>query len=167
MANRPLLLMNAFGHCAIYVARIRISTGRIAVGRQLRRHQWRGELDLGYRIALYMKLDWLRQHLSFVNGITSHDTFGQVFSPLDAAQFEARFVRWMSPMCPRLWDKTLPLTASACAVRMTSRPRWIALSGTTSRLERITDGLKPGAAWSPTTSHGSVRKISTGPNCRA
>ena len=31
-----------------------------------------------------MKLDWLRQHLPFANGIASHDTFGRVFSLLDA-----------------------------------------------------------------------------------
>ena len=49
-----------------------------------------------------MKLDWLRQHLPFANGIASHDTFGRVFSLLDATQFEACFVRWMSSMCPSL-----------------------------------------------------------------
>ncbi len=49
-----------------------------------------------------MKLDWLRQHLPFVNGIASHDTFGRVFSLLDAAQFELCFTRWMSSMCPSL-----------------------------------------------------------------
>jgi len=31
-----------------------------------------------------MKLDWLRQHLPFANGIASHDTFGRVFSLLVA-----------------------------------------------------------------------------------
>jgi predicted transposase YbfD/YdcC len=49
-----------------------------------------------------MKLDWLRQHLPFANGIASHDTFGRVFSLLDATQFEACFVRWTSSMCPLL-----------------------------------------------------------------
>lgn len=48
------------------------------------------------------KLDWLRQHLPFTNGIASHDTFGRVFSLLDANQFEACFVRWMDAMCPAL-----------------------------------------------------------------
>ncbi|WP_295752212.1 transposase family protein [Undibacterium sp.] len=38
------------------------------------------------------KLDWLRQHLPYVNSIASHDTFGQVFSLLDAKKFEACFV---------------------------------------------------------------------------
>jgi predicted transposase YbfD/YdcC len=49
-----------------------------------------------------MKLDWLRQHLPFSNGIASHDTFGRVFSLLDAEHFEACFVRWMSSLCPSL-----------------------------------------------------------------
>ena len=48
------------------------------------------------------KLDWLRQQLPFANGIASHDTFGRVFSLLDATQFEACFVRWMGTMCPAL-----------------------------------------------------------------
>ncbi|MBC7860164.1 MAG: ISAs1 family transposase [Burkholderiaceae bacterium] len=49
-----------------------------------------------------MKLDWLRQHRPFANGIASHDTFGRVFSLLDARQFEACFMRWMSALCPSL-----------------------------------------------------------------
>lgn len=49
-----------------------------------------------------MKLDWLRQHRPFAHGIASHDTFGRVFSLLDAKQFEACFMRWMSEICPSL-----------------------------------------------------------------
>lgn len=49
-----------------------------------------------------MKLDWLRQHLPFANGIASHDTFGRVFSLLDAKQFEACFIRWVGGLCPSL-----------------------------------------------------------------
>ncbi|HEX7641876.1 MAG TPA: ISAs1 family transposase [Burkholderiaceae bacterium] len=49
-----------------------------------------------------MKLDWLRQHLPFANGIASHDTFGRVFSLLDAVQFEACFMRWAGALCPSL-----------------------------------------------------------------
>jgi predicted transposase YbfD/YdcC len=49
-----------------------------------------------------MKLDWLRQHLPFANGIASHDTFGRVFSLLDAKQFEACFMRWIGGLCPSL-----------------------------------------------------------------
>lgn len=51
-----------------------------------------------------MKLDWLRQHLPFSNGIASHDTFGRVFSLLDAEQFEAGFIRWISSRCPSLGE---------------------------------------------------------------
>lgn len=47
-----------------------------------------------------MKLEWLRQYLPFANGIASHDTFGRVFSLLDAQQFEACFMRWTSSLCP-------------------------------------------------------------------
>ena len=47
-----------------------------------------------------MKLEWLRQHLPFANGIASHDTFGRVFSMLDAQQFEACFMRWTGGLCP-------------------------------------------------------------------
>lgn len=49
-----------------------------------------------------MKLDWLRRHLPFANGIPSHDTFGRVFSLLDAKQFEACFMRWAGVLCPSL-----------------------------------------------------------------
>ena len=49
-----------------------------------------------------MKLDWLRQHFPFANGVASHDTFGRVFSLLDAKQFEACFMRWIGGLCPSL-----------------------------------------------------------------
>nr|WP_035787548.1 ISAs1 family transposase [Janthinobacterium sp. CG3] len=49
-----------------------------------------------------MKLEWLRQYRPFANGIASHDTFGRVFSLLDAKQFESCFVRWMGALCPSL-----------------------------------------------------------------
>lgn len=49
-----------------------------------------------------MKLDWLRLHLPFVNGIASHDTFGRVFSLLDSRQFETCFMRWAGALCPSL-----------------------------------------------------------------
>jgi len=48
------------------------------------------------------RLDWLRQFVPLENGIPSHDTLGRVFAVLDAAQFEACFVRWMSALCPSL-----------------------------------------------------------------
>jgi predicted transposase YbfD/YdcC len=48
------------------------------------------------------KLPWLRQFLPFENGVASHDTFGRVFALLDAAQFEERFIAWMSTVCGAL-----------------------------------------------------------------
>ncbi|MGV8894033.1 MAG: ISAs1 family transposase [Burkholderiaceae bacterium] len=49
-----------------------------------------------------MKLDWLPQHLTFMNGIASHNTLGRVFSLLDSKQFEACFIRWVSGLYPSL-----------------------------------------------------------------
>ena len=45
------------------------------------------------------KLDWLRQFLPFAHGIAAHDTFGRVFSLLDASVFETCFIRWMQGVC--------------------------------------------------------------------
>ena len=45
------------------------------------------------------KGDWLRQFLPFANGIAAHDTFGRVFSLLDASVFETCFIRWMQGVC--------------------------------------------------------------------
>lgn len=42
-----------------------------------------------------VKEEWLRQFLELPNGIPSHDTFGRVFSLLDADQFQERFIRWV------------------------------------------------------------------------
>jgi predicted transposase YbfD/YdcC len=57
--------------------------------------------DTWVSVALWgrAKLDWLRQFLPFANGIAAHDTFGRVFSLLDASVFEACFVRWMQTVC--------------------------------------------------------------------
>jgi predicted transposase YbfD/YdcC len=57
--------------------------------------------DTWVSVALWgrAKLDWLRQFLPFANGIAAHDTFGRVFSLLDASGFEACFVRWMQGVC--------------------------------------------------------------------
>ena len=41
------------------------------------------------------KLVWLRQFLSLPNGIPSHDTFGRVFSRIDAEAFQAVFLGWV------------------------------------------------------------------------
>lgn len=49
-----------------------------------------------------MKLDWLRRHLPYASGVASHDTFGRVFSLLDASRFESCFMRWIGELCPSL-----------------------------------------------------------------
>ena len=41
------------------------------------------------------KYDWLRRFLKLSNGIGSHDTFGRVFSLIDAGQFQRRFMDWV------------------------------------------------------------------------
>lgn len=41
------------------------------------------------------KLEFLKKFLPFKNGIPSHDTFGAVFSNLDARQFNEIFVKWI------------------------------------------------------------------------
>ena len=41
------------------------------------------------------KLVWLKTFLELPNGIPSHDTFGRVFSLLDAEQFQAAFYEWV------------------------------------------------------------------------
>ena len=38
---------------------------------------------------------WVRQFLELENGIPSPDTFRRVFSVLDAAAFQERFMRWV------------------------------------------------------------------------
>lgn len=56
-----------------------------------------------------MKLDWLRQHLTFANGVASHNTFGCVFSLPGAKQFEACFMCWISGLYPSLEGQHLAI----------------------------------------------------------
>jgi predicted transposase YbfD/YdcC len=41
------------------------------------------------------KISWLNTFLELPNGIPSHDTFGRVFSQLDAQQFQLAFYEWV------------------------------------------------------------------------
>jgi predicted transposase YbfD/YdcC len=41
------------------------------------------------------KLPWLKTFLELSNGIPSHDTFGRVFSLIDAQQFQLAFFEWV------------------------------------------------------------------------
>jgi predicted transposase YbfD/YdcC len=41
------------------------------------------------------KLPWLKTFLELPNGIPSHDTFGRVFSMMDAQQFQLAFYEWV------------------------------------------------------------------------
>ncbi len=41
------------------------------------------------------KKNWLKQFLQLPNGIPSHDTFGRVFSLLNAEQFQQCFMEWV------------------------------------------------------------------------
>jgi len=41
------------------------------------------------------KIEFLRQFMPLANGIPAHDTFGRVFSRLDAEQFQAAFLSWV------------------------------------------------------------------------
>jgi predicted transposase YbfD/YdcC len=41
------------------------------------------------------KRKWLEQYLEMPNGIPSHDTFGRVFSSLEAGAFQTGFSRWV------------------------------------------------------------------------
>lgn len=41
------------------------------------------------------KEGWLRNFLALPNGIPSHDTFGEVFSRLDADEFQSGFMAWV------------------------------------------------------------------------
>ena len=55
------------------------------------------------------KQAWFTQLLGLTNGIPSHDTFGKVFAVIDANQFEACFINWMSAVAKTLSGKILAI----------------------------------------------------------
>ena len=55
------------------------------------------------------KLEWLREYIELPQGIPSHDTFGRVFAALNPKQFEACFIRWMSPLFPALTGQVVAI----------------------------------------------------------
>lgn len=102
MANAPISLLEAFEElsdprareCAYQLEELLLAAiGAVISGAE----SWTAVVEWSE-----MKLDWLRQHLPFAHGIASHDTFGRVFSLLDAKQFEACFLRWIGGLCPSL-----------------------------------------------------------------
>jgi predicted transposase YbfD/YdcC len=48
------------------------------------------------------KENWLSEFLELPNGIPSHDTFGRVFSILDASTFETCFITWSQSLAEKL-----------------------------------------------------------------
>jgi predicted transposase YbfD/YdcC len=102
MANAPISLLEAFEglrdprtrECAYQLDELLLAAICAVISGA---ESWTSVVEWGE-----MKLDWLRQHLPFINGIASHNTFGRVFSLLDAQQFETCFIRWIGGLCPSL-----------------------------------------------------------------
>jgi predicted transposase YbfD/YdcC len=55
------------------------------------------------------KLDWLRTFLALPHGIPSHDTFGRVFSLLDADVFEECFLAWIESLSIDLQNEIISI----------------------------------------------------------
>ena len=67
------------------------------------------------------KEEWLKTFLELPHGIPSHDTFGDVFSRLEPAQFQDCFIAWTQTMAQLLPGKWWRLTARRYAVPRTGR----------------------------------------------
>jgi predicted transposase YbfD/YdcC len=55
------------------------------------------------------KQDWFASFLDMSNGVPSHDTFGRVFSLLDAEQFRDCFINWVQAICEVLEDQVVAI----------------------------------------------------------
>ncbi len=55
------------------------------------------------------KLDWLKTFLELPHGIPSHDTFGRVFSLLDAEVFEECFLAWIASLSVDLQNEIISI----------------------------------------------------------
>jgi predicted transposase YbfD/YdcC len=55
------------------------------------------------------KQDWFASFLDMTNGVPSHDTFGRVFSLLDAEQFRGCFINWVQAICEVLEDQVVAI----------------------------------------------------------
>lgn len=55
------------------------------------------------------KLDWLKTFLELPNCIPSHDTFGRVFSLLDAEEFEECFLAWIASLSIDLQNEIISI----------------------------------------------------------
>lgn len=55
------------------------------------------------------KIDWLKTFLDLENGIPSHDAFGRVFSLIDAEQFQAAFLTWVSELSEKKDGHVVPI----------------------------------------------------------
>ena len=55
------------------------------------------------------KIEWLKTFLELPNGIPSHDTFGRVFSLLDADVFEECFLAWIASLSIDLQNEIISI----------------------------------------------------------
>jgi predicted transposase YbfD/YdcC len=55
------------------------------------------------------KQQWFAEFLDMSNGVPSHDTFGRVFSLLDAEQFQSCFINWVQAVCEVLEGQVVAL----------------------------------------------------------
>lgn len=55
------------------------------------------------------RIDWFQSFLELPNGIPSHDTFGRVFSVLNADEFGACFLSWVQELVKQTHGQIIPI----------------------------------------------------------